>query len=222
MKIKIFSFNMFSVNTYIVWDETSLETAIIDPGMISDADNQKVSEFIQLHRLKVMYLINTHLHIDHTLGNDYIEQTYGIGTSAHPSDEFLGAQRASQSRMFGLGLTPQPLKISGELTAGEKIPLGKEYLEVIEVPGHSPGSVAFYSPAGSFVITGDALFNSGIGRTDLPGGNHSQLLKSITQQLFTLPPDTIVYPGHGPVTTIGNERMSNPYITNGSKESRAL
>ncbi len=212
MKIKIFSFNMFSVNTYIVWDETSLETAIIDPGMISDADNQKVSDFIQRHRLKVMYLINTHLHIDHTLGNDYIEQTYGIGTSAHPSDKFLGEQRASQSRMFGLGLTPQPLKIAGELTAGEKIPLGKEYLEVIEVPGHSPGSVALYSPAGTFVITGDALFKAGIGRTDLSGGNHSQLLKSITQQLFTLPPDTIVYPGHGPVTTIGDERMSNPFI----------
>lgn len=212
MKIKTFSFNMFSVNTYVVWDEATLEAAVVDPGMISEADNRKISEFIGRNNLYVKYLINTHLHIDHTLGNDYIEKTYGVGTSAHSSDDFLGTQRQAQARMFGLGINSTPLGIANRLTDKEHLPLGKEYLEVLEVPGHSPGSIALYSPEGNFVITGDALFNSGIGRTDLPGGNHSQLLRSITQRLFTLPPETLVYPGHGPITTIGDERMSNPFF----------
>ncbi len=212
MKVKVFSFNMFSVNTYVVWDEATLEAAVIDPGMISDADNRKIADFIDHSGLRVKYLINTHLHIDHTFGNDYIESTYHVGTSAHASDAFLGEQRQAQSRMFGLGINAPALGIANQLTDGERLPIGKEYLEVLEVPGHSPGSVALYSPTGGFVITGDALFNSGIGRTDLPGGNHSQLIKSITERLFTLPPDTLVYPGHGPITTIGDERMSNPFF----------
>ena len=114
--------------------------------------------------------------------------------------------------MFGLGMAPKPLDITHELKDKEKLRLGKEVLEVLAVPGHSPGSIALYSPDGGFVITGDALFNQGIGRTDLPGGNHKTLIESITKRLFTLPPETMVYPGHGPETTIGDERIANPYV----------
>lgn len=202
---------MFAVNTYVVWDDASREAAIVDPGMVSEADNNKLSEFIRRNNLRIKYLINTHLHIDHTLGNDYIEAKYSAGTYAHPADSFLGQQRAGQARMFGLGMAPKPLDITHELKDKEKLWLGKEVLEVLAVPGHSPGSIALYSPDGGFVITGDALFNRGIGRTDLPGGNHKTLIESITKRLFTLPSETMVYPGHGPETSIGDERIALPF-----------
>lgn len=213
MKIKEFQFNMFGVNTYVVWDETSRECVIVDPGMISDYDNHVISDFIQSNNLTVKHLVNTHLHIDHTLGNDFVAHSFQVKTKANKNDEFLGQQRLGQARMFGLGLKNiNPIEIIENLKNGDKLEIGSEYLNVLEVPGHSPGSIALYSPTGNFVITGDALFNGSIGRTDLPGGNHAQLIESLTKTLFTLPDSTIVYPGHGPTTTIGYEKRMNPYI----------
>lgn len=213
MKLAIFQFNMFAVNTYLVWDEATDETAIIDPGMTRAADNEEISKFIGDHNLKPKYLINTHLHLDHTFGDDFISQHYGLPVMANEKDAQLGRSRGAQARAFGLhGADIPPLSIDHELRDGEKLYLGKEYLEVLEVPGHSPGSVALYCPAGNFVITGDALFNGSIGRTDLAGGNHAQLIDSIRRKLFTLPPETVVYPGHGNRTTIGGEKITNPYF----------
>lgn len=213
MKIHKFEFNLFGVSTYIVWDEATLATAVIDPGM-SDPDECEVfSQFVERESLQITCLVNTHLHIDHTLGNEFVEDRYGVGLTAHPADEFLGQNRDSQARMFHLrGVATSPLKIAVEVKQGDFIYLGDSRLEVLEVPGHSPGSIALYSAADGFVITGDALFYGSIGRTDLPGGNHAQLVASVRSRLLTLPPSTIVYPGHGPSTTIGREIKTNPYL----------
>ncbi len=213
MEIRDFQFNMFAVNTYILWDPASGDGAIVDPGMISSHDNQAVSSFISDNRISLKYLLNTHLHIDHTLGNDYIESHYGLKAFANSNDEFLGERRAEQARMFGLSLPRlTPVEIGRNLTDGKKILLGKEEIIVLQVPGHSPGSVAFYVPSSQFVITGDALFEGSIGRTDLPGGNQRELISSVKSKLLSLPPNTVVYPGHGPATTIGYEKMHNPFL----------
>lgn len=212
MNIKQFEFNLFGVNTYVVWDDATLEAAVIDPGMASPEEEKALSDFISLKRLQVTSLINTHLHIDHTLGDNYVEERYGVGLAAHTLDDFLGKRRAEQAMMFHLPMAPVPLEVNVPLKQGDKLYFGKQYLEVIEVPGHSPGSIALYDPQGGFVITGDALFAGGIGRTDLPGGDYATLVNAISRNLLTLPDDTVVYPGHGPASTIGNEKTGNPYL----------
>lgn len=203
---------MFGVNTYIVWDPESKNAAIVDPGMISDYDNKQIEKFIADNSLQLKHLVNTHLHLDHTFGNDFIKKRYITETEANTNDAFLGNQRQGQARMFGVDKPIEPLNVDIALKDGDKIQIGEDYLLVIEVPGHSPGSIALYSPSSKFVITGDALFQGSIGRTDLPGGDHEQLIGSISQKLFTLPPETKVYPGHGPSTTIAIERKFNPYF----------
>lgn len=213
MKIARFEFNLFGVNTYIVWDETTLQAAVIDPGMQSDAEALQFDEFIKAHNLNLVHLINTHLHIDHTLGNDHIINTYNLATAAHQGDATLGLARAEQARMFHLPIpAPTPLSIALQLHDNDTVSIGSGSLKVIEVPGHSQGSIALYDAADGFVITGDALFNGSIGRTDLPGGDYATLIKAIQTKLLTLPDATVVYPGHGPATTIGEEKRQNPYI----------
>lgn len=213
MKVKNLEFNLFGVNTYVVWNTDTLEAAVIDPGMSDPQECFEFKQFIERENLQVTKLINTHLHIDHTLGNEYVEDAFGVGLIAHSADAPLGAMRTQQAQMFHLrGVAQSPVKIDIEVKEGDKIYLGKDYLEVLEVPGHSAGSIALYSPVDGFVITGDALFRGSIGRTDLPGGDYNTLIQAITSRLMTLPANTIVYPGHGPATTIGQELASNPFI----------
>lgn len=213
MKIHSFEFNLFGVNTYLIWDELTLHTAVVDPGMSNPAECEEFSRFVSDNQLDIVRLIDTHLHIDHTMGNEYVEATYHVGLTAHRADAPLGKMRAAQARAFHLqGAHDTPVKINIEVNMGDKIYLGKQWLDVIEVPGHSPGSIALYSPEGGFVVTGDALFNGSIGRTDLAGGDHATLIRSIRSGLLTLPPDTMVYPGHGPSTTIAREINSNPFL----------
>lgn len=212
MKLQAFEFNLFGELTYIVWDEKSGEGAVIDPGMSNEYECQTFTRFIETRNIRLRYLLYTHLHIDHTLGHEYITAHYGLKSMAHPADAPLGQARPSQAQMFRMRIAPNPLVADTKLHDGEILPLGDETLEVISVPGHSPGSVAFYCKDSGFVITGDALFNGSIGRTDLPGGNHEQLLTSIRKRLLSLPAETEVYPGHGPSTTIGREIMHNPYF----------
>lgn len=213
MRIQRFEFNLFGVNTYLLWDETTRQAAVIDPGMQTDAEAMFLDQAIAEKGLNVIHVINTHLHIDHTLGNDHIMARYKVPLEAHQADAILGQGRAEQARMFHLRIpTPSPLNIGVSLNDGDIINVGKDTLHVIHVPGHSQGSIALYCPESKFVITGDALFNSSIGRTDLPGGNQQQLISAIRSRLLTLPDDTIVYPGHGPSTTIGAEKHQNPYL----------
>lgn len=213
MKIKSFEFNLFGVNTYVVWNESTYEAAVIDPGMENVREEAIFTDFISDNNLKITHLINTHLHIDHTFGNDFIEQHYNVGLEACDDDDFLGKARAQQAQMFHLRISPpSPLQISVHLRESDKISIGDEYLKVIEVPGHSPGSIVLYSPVDHFLISGDVLFDGSIGRTDLPGGSQRQLIDGIRNKLLILPDDTVVYPGHGPSTTIGYERLHNPYL----------
>lgn len=213
MKIQRFEFNLFGVNTYVMFDVASKEAAIVDPGMTDQRECERIDSFIALNGLKVKYLINTHSHIDHLFGDEYVKRKYGVGVAASTDDLFLSSRIKEQSRMFGLRTDmPDEIKVDLPLHDGDVLKLGTEPIEIISVPGHSPGSVALYCPESKFVVTGDALFRLSIGRTDLPGGNHAQLLDSIMKKLLTLPPDTTVYPGHGPSTTVGNEWRHNPFL----------
>lgn len=213
MKIKNFEFNLFGENTYVVFDEVSAEAAVIDPGMMDKRECDEIGSFISKKKLKVKYLLNTHLHVDHVAGDEYIESRYGVGLSASSFDELLASLIALQARMFHLDVNVVgSVKIAHPLKNNDRLWLGETPIDVLEVPGHSPGSLAFYFPENSFVITGDALFRQSIGRTDLPGGDFGTLVNSIKNRLMTLPPETIVFPGHGPRTTIADEKKLNPYI----------
>lgn len=213
MQIQRFEFNMFGVNTYIVFDAASREAAIIDPGMISPQDCSAIDNFIACNSLTVKHLINTHMHIDHVFGDEYIMQKYGVGIAASTDDNFLSSRISEQAQMFHLRTDiPDSFPITTPLKDGDRIMLGGENIDILAVPGHSPGSVALYCEKAGFVITGDALFNGSIGRTDLPGGNYAQLISSITNKLLTLPASTVVYPGHGPTSTIAHELNYNPYL----------
>lgn len=212
MKIRQFTFNMFGVNTYILWDEVSHEAAVIDPGMIDEAEGHLLDEFIDRNNLKITHLINTHLHLDHTFGDQHIKNRYGVEIEAHQSDDFLGKNIPAQARAFGIGQEVTPVKIERNLHEGDKIMIGDEALEVLHVPGHSPGSIVLYAPKSGFLIAGDVIFRNSIGRTDLAGGNGPELIDGIKSKIMTLPPDTIIYPGHGPGTTVGAEATFNPYL----------
>lgn len=212
MKVSRFVFNMFGINTYVLWDPESLDAAIVDPGMISPEEEQAISGFITRNGLHPVHLINTHMHLDHIFGNIFIKEKYGLEIKAHPDDDFLGRSLQESVRRFNLHVSTPDHGLDIPLSDGETIMIGKEPVKVISVPGHSPGSVALYCPESGFVITGDALFRGSIGRTDLPGGDHATLVRSVTERLLSLPDSTVVLPGHGPETTIGNEKLSNPYL----------
>lgn len=212
MKIAIFTFSLFGINTYVVWDPDTKDCAIIDPGMMGKEEENAMDGFISREGLNVTQVINTHLHIDHSVGNYFATQKYGVPAKAHPNDEELGSRLQQQAMMFGIAEKFHDVVITEYLKDGDRIPIGKGQLEVLHVPGHSRGSIALYDKEGGFVISGDALFAGSIGRTDLPGGNHEQLIRSIREKLLTLPASTVVYPGHGPATTIGDERRRNPYL----------
>lgn len=212
MNVKAFQFNMFGETTYIVWDQASHEAAIIDPGMINDTEREELDNFISEKSLVVKYLINTHLHIDHVFGDRYVKTRYGVAVSAHPADAPLAERITQQAQMFRLPIDTDNVEIENRLNDGDILRLGNEELKVIHVPGHSPGGIALYAPASGFVISGDSLFAGSIGRTDLPGGDYATLIKSIREKLLTLPPETIVYPGHASSTTIDRELHQNPYL----------
>ena len=213
MQIQKFEYNLFGVKTYIIYDESSREAAIVDPGMVNADECKAIDDFIIGNSLSVKYLINTHMHIDHLFGDEYVMGKYGVGIAASTDDSILSSRIAEQARMFHLRTDiSESLTISTPLKDGDRLRLGKEEIEIFAVPGHSPGSIALYCSESGFVITGDALFRGSIGRTDLPGGNYAQLISSITNKLLTLPPMTVVYPGHGPSSTIAYETNYNPYL----------
>lgn len=212
MNIESFQFNMFGETTYIVWDDKSRQAAVIDPGMINDRERRELDDFISEHSLTVKYLINTHVHIDHVFGDRYVSERYGVPVSAHPADSPLAERVTQQAQMFRLPVNVENIVIESPLADGDTLTLGNESIEVIHVPGHSPGGIALYAPESGFVISGDSLFAGGIGRTDLPGGDYPTLVKAIQERLLTLPADTVVYPGHADPTTISHERQYNPYL----------
>lgn len=213
MQVAIFQFSLFGINTYLVFDEATKKCAVIDPGMSNREEEKAIENFIAEKGLTLTHIINTHLHIDHVSGIPFLRERYGAPVLAHEGDRDLGEHLDQQAAMFGLTMRPGTLEISEYIKTGDKIKIGDGVLEVISVPGHSKGSVALYDRAGGYLISGDALFKGSIGRTDLPGGNYKELIDSIEDGLMSLPDDTVVLPGHGPATTIGEEKVSNPFLT---------
>lgn len=207
-----FEFSLFGINTYVVYDEDTRECAIIDPGMMGIEEENAMKNFIRRENLKVRHLINTHLHIDHAVGNRFVENEYGVPVSANKADEPLLQRIREQAEMFGIREKVHVTDIGRFLKDGDEIQIGNGRLKVLQVPGHSQGSIALYAEPEGIVFSGDALFAGSVGRTDLPGGNHQQLIRSIREKLLTLPLSVIVYPGHGEPTTIGNELRSNPFL----------
>lgn len=212
MKVAKFEFSLFGINTYVVVDEATRKCAIIDPGMINREEEDAMKKFVTSNNLTVTHIINTHLHIDHAIGNIKAAELFDAPITAHKDDEFLGERMKQQAQMFGISEKVAKVSINSYLTDGDIIKIGDGELTVLHVPGHSPGGIALYDKKDGFVISGDSLFAGSIGRTDLPGGDMTTLLNSVKSKLLTLPDSTIVYPGHGPATTIGRERNSNPFL----------
>ena len=212
MKIAKFTFALFGINTYVVWDPATRKCAVIDPGMINDEERTALDRFITREGLTVTHVINTHLHIDHAIGDSYAAEKYAAEILAHPDDSVLGERLSQQAAEFGLPFDVRAVKGYKPLRDGETIHIGDGTLKVLHVPGHSPGGIALYDEADGFVIAGDSLFEGSIGRTDLPGGDYDTLIGAVKAKLLSLPDSTVVYPGHGPATTVGAERRGNPFL----------
>jgi len=211
MQIQQFTFNPFQENTYIVYNDEK-EAMIIDPGCYTEDEETKLHHFIVSNGLNIKLLVNTHLHIDHVLGNAFVEKTYHVKAHANSRDEFWLKGLEGQARMFGLSLRYPSTILENYIQEGDKLHLGSEIFDIFQVPGHSPGSIILYNAKNHLVFVGDVLFHGGIGRSDLQGGNYRSLIEGIQDKLLTLPENTVVYSGHGPSTTIGREKANNPFL----------
>jgi hydroxyacylglutathione hydrolase len=209
LRVQVFVFGPFQENTYVLYDE-SKEAVIIDPGCYEESEKTELTEFVRSNQLKVMMLLNTHCHIDHVLGNAFVRQTYNIKLHIHRNDEPVLKAVRVYAPNYGFHLY-QEASADAYLAEGDEVAFGHQKFKVLFVPGHSPGHIVFYNEKEKIVIGGDVLFKNSIGRTDLPGGDADTLINSIHQKLFTLPDDVTVFPGHGPSTTIGFEKVSNPF-----------
>lgn len=208
--IKSFTFSPISENTYILYNDDK-NCIIIDPGCYFDEEKNELHQFISKHELVPKMLLNTHCHLDHVFGNKFVAEAFQLIPSIHELEKEMLDYASVSGLMYDLPFE----NYAGELdylTEGALIHLGEDELKVLFTPGHSKGSISFYCQKQNFVISGDVLFFRSIGRTDLPGGNHETLLKSIREQLFVLPNHTVVYSGHGQQTTIGDEKISNPFL----------
>ena len=203
-------FNNFQVNTYIIYDETG-ECLIVDPACDGSSEQLALEELIKSKNLTPVGQVYTHCHVDHVLGMQFIADRFGIPAKAHREDEKLLKNAPIMGEVLGFQLEELP-QLDGYLESGDRVNFGNSSVEVRHIPGHSMGSVGFYTAEANFVITGDALFAGGIGRTDLPGGDYDELIESIQNQLFVLPDITTIYPGHGPASTIGKEKEANPFF----------
>jgi len=210
IQLKKMVFNSFQVNTYIIYDESG-ECIIIDPANYEPVEDQALSGFLSEHNLVPVLNINTHCHIDHILGITYLKKTFKLPLHAHENEEKMLRNAPVMGRVFGFNVEDLPV-IDHFINHGETIKFGNSELHAIHVPGHSAGSLAFYAPGGGFAITGDALFAGSIGRTDLPGGDYDTLIESINSNLFSLPPETKIWPGHGESSTIADEIAHNPFF----------
>ncbi|MEO6637549.1 MAG: MBL fold metallo-hydrolase [Ginsengibacter sp.] len=210
LQIKVLTFNPVQENTYLVFNDNK-ECIIIDPGCYFDNEKEELTIAIAQDNLSPVMLLNTHCHLDHVFGNKFIAEKYTLTLQLHKAEEEMLRMAPASGLMFNLPFD----NYAGEfifLKEGDIITLGNDKMEVIHAPGHSPGSICFYCKEQKFIVGGDVLFNGGIGRTDLPGGSHEQLLSSIREKLFLLPDDVKVYSGHGVETTIGYERKNNPFL----------
>ncbi len=209
--VKVFTFNPFYENTIVLSNENK-ECIIFDPGCYDRKEENELKSYIGNNKLRPVKLINTHGHVDHVFGNAFIYDTYGLKPELHKDELQVLRTAPAISNAYGVPFpapSPEPEKF---IEDGDEIPFGDMTLKAILCPGHSPASLCFYIERHSVLIGGDVLFRDSIGRTDLPGGDHDTLLKMIKTRVYTLPDDTIVYPGHGPETTVGYEKKNNPFV----------
>jgi hydroxyacylglutathione hydrolase len=185
---------------------------IIDPGCYDDRERSELADFIKNKKLTPVRLLNTHCHLDHVFGNAFVANTYQLKVEAHKNEIPVLDAFLRSAAMYGMNADPSP-DIAVFLDEGDVIKFGNSSLKILFTPGHSPGSITFYNPEQQFMISGDVLFKSSVGRSDLPGGNHHTLINSIKQKLLPLGDGFKVYSGHGPATTIGFERVNNPFLT---------
>ena len=209
LHVKTFVFNPFSENTYVVYDD-SLEAVVIDPGCYEQEEKDHLDNFIKSEKLIVTYLLNTHAHIDHVLGNYHVKEKYKVPFLMHKKDESVLKAVKAYAPNYGFINYTEALP-DQFLEEGDDVIFGNSKFSVLFVPGHAPGHIAFYNQKEKILMGGDVLFKRSVGRTDLPGGNHETLINSIHQKLFVLPDDVVVYPGHGDTTTLGEEKISNPF-----------
>jgi len=210
--IRSFTFSPIAENTYVLYNETG-DCIIIDPGCYFGNERLELSDFIAENGLRPKYLLNTHCHLDHVFGNKFIHETWQLEPYLHANEQLVLENAPMAGLQWGMPFDNYkgPLHF---LREGDLIRLGTDELKVLFTPGHSQGHICFYCPQQGFIIGGDVLFKMGIGRTDLPGGDFDTLVSSIRNQLFVLPGETVVYPGHGEPTTIGFEKTNNPFLTN--------
>ena len=211
MKIARLIFNPIQENTYIIWDDT-LEAAVIDAGNMNERENEVLAKFIADNGLKPKYALNTHGHFDLLLGVDFLREKYGAQLAMSSKDEFLLKGASVSAELFGVKADALPEAIDVDLEGKESIKFGNTELKIIPTPGHTPGHVAFYEPESKVLFTGDTLFRESIGRTDLPGGDYSWIMRSIIENILPLGDDVKIYPGHGETSDIGHESMYNPFV----------
>lgn len=212
LKVKQFSFNPFGVNTYVIWDEATRLAMVVDPGMTDASERELFDKYITDNGLVIRHIVNTHMHLDHVFGNNYVRDKYGVKIAANPADATLGSSVDGQAAMFGIRV-PETFNTEADiaLREGDVLTFGDYTFKVIEVPGHSPGGIALYCPEGEFAVVGDSIFAGSIGRTDLPGGDHAALINALRTKILSLPDNTRLLTGHDMSTTVAREK-TNPYI----------
>ncbi len=208
IKIETFTFNALEENTYLLYDETK-ECVIVDPGCYEKEEEEELKAFIAKKELKPVKLLNTHCHVDHVLGNRFVKETYGVKLYTSKEEEAALRSVKLYAPMYGF-TNYYETEVDEIIKEGDLIQFGNSTLEILFVPGHSVGHIAFINRDEKICLSGDVLFHQSVGRWDLPGGNQATLFESI-QKLYTLEDDTVVYPGHGPTTKIGKEKKSNPF-----------
>ena len=211
VQVKSFTFNFFNENTFVLWDDETKESAIIDPGVYSSDEQKTLTDFITNQKLNIKFLINTHCHIDHILGCKFVKKKFNPVYYAPEKDILLLENSVMQAQMFDINFEepPSPDKLINDET---ELFLGDSKIVFLFTPGHTPGEYCLYLEKEKICITGDVLFKEGIGRTDLWGGNYDALINSIENKLFSLPDDVKIYPGHGDESTIGYEKQYNPFL----------
>lgn len=212
LKLHALTFNPFSENTYLISNATN-QCWIVDPGMSDAREEAQLFDYISREGLQPVSIINTHAHLDHIFGVQAVKKKYGIPFGIHRDEKIVLENAPMSAAMFGFQFPDVPVQ-DFFIADGKQLALGEEdAVDVLFTPGHSPGSVCFYSERDGWLVGGDVLFAGSIGRTDLPGGHHETLLRSIREKLLPLPDDVSVHPGHGPATTVGAERRSNPFLS---------
>jgi len=208
VSIKVFCFNAFSENTFII--ENDSKCIIVDPGCYEADEYETLKRYISEKGLSPQSIINTHCHIDHVLGVDQLKDYYNIPFYIGKNELQVLRSAKLSAPIFGFNQFREA-EHDGFLSEGEEVKLGNISLKILDVPGHSPGHIALYDDDSKICIAGDVLFLNSIGRTDLPGGDYDTLINSIREKLFVLPEEVVVYPGHGPETTISHEKRHNPF-----------